>query len=77
MWEKGCFVGDELDNVCWVGYLVSTRKGNLDTCEHQGSVRAASKVLGSRSELALLREQELGKILKPWSMDRVISWKLR
>lgn len=40
-------------------------------------MRAASKVLGTRSEPALLREQELGKILKPWSMDRVISWKPR
>lgn len=34
-------------------------------------MRAASKVLGTRRGLALLREQELGKILKPWSMDRV------
>lgn len=36
-------------------------------------MRAASRVLSIRKNLALLSKQELGKILKPWPMDRVIS----
>lgn len=44
-------------------------------CEHQRSVTTANEVLDTRRGLALFREWEIDKILKPCSMDKVISQK--
>lgn len=44
-------------------------------CEHQRSVTIANEVLDPRRGLALFREWEIDKILKPCFMDKVISQK--
>ena len=36
-------------------------------------MRTVSKVLGTKRGLILFREWDIDKILKPWSMDRVIG----